>query len=223
MASNLVSGDTNNTGDVFIYDRNLDSLQRVTNASGVQANGNLAAPNISSDGRFVVFVSSASNLVAGDTNSYNDIFVYDREANSVERVSVSSAGAQSNNISQNGAPSSDGRFIVFKSTATNLVSGDTNAYSDIFLHDRVTHTTEKISMSSTGAGTNQDSFEPDISADGRFVVFQSRASNLVSGDTNNTGDIFVYDRTTQITERISISNTGVQGNQSSITPGISTD
>ena len=130
-----------------------------------------------------------------------------------ERVSVSSGGAQGNWDSEDPAISADGRFVAFYSYSTSLVPGDTNDMYDIFVHDRQTGTTERVSVSSGGAQGNGDSGGEAISAGGRFVAFGSDASNLVPGDTNGVSDILVHDRQTGTTERVSISSDGAQGNE----------
>ena len=159
-------------------------IQRVSVASsGVQGNGRSCCPSISADGRFVAFASEASNLVPGDTNGAWDVFVYDRQTGEITRVSVASDGAQGNGDSGGPAISADGRFVAFYSSASNLVPGDTNGVEDVFVHDRLTGQTTRVSVASDGAQGNDLSWQPSISADGRFVAFASRASNLVPGDT----------------------------------------
>ena len=117
---------------------------------------------------------------------------------STERVSVDSAGNQANSFSFGSAISGDGRFVAFWSNADNLVVGDTNGASDVFVHDRQTDVTERVSVDSAGNQGNSHSLEPAISADGRFVAFRSYANNLVPGDTNSTADVFVHDRKTRV-------------------------
>ena len=176
------------------------TTERVSVSSGgAQGNGYSFDPAISADGRFVAFASDATNLVPGDTNSTADVFVRDRQTGTTRRVSVSSGGAQGNDVSSDPAISADGRFVAFKSDATNLVPGDTNDSDDIFVHDRQTGTTRRVSVSSGGAQGNGDSLSPAISADGRFVAFESCATNLVPGDTNDAIDVFVHDRQTGTT------------------------
>ena len=160
-------------------------------------NGQVISPSISSNGRFVAFASNASNLVAGDPNGQGsnniiyDIFVYDRDTNSIELLTPGG-----NRHSLQPSISADGRFVVFDSRATNLVSGDSSdQVVDVFLYDRNTDTTQKIT-----AGGNDDSRSPTISGDGRFIAFESRAGNLVAGDTNGSFDIFVFDTLTDTTE-----------------------
>jgi hypothetical protein len=136
----------------------------------------------------------ATNLVVGDTNFGYDVFVHDRTSGTTERASVDSGGLQGNSLSRSPSISADGRYVAFGSYATNLVPGDTNNRSDVFVHDRQGGTTERASVGSDGAEGNDDSQFPSISADGRYVAFVSRASNLVSDDTNNALDVFVRDR-----------------------------
>jgi uncharacterized repeat protein (TIGR02543 family) len=223
-ASNLVSGDTNGYQDIFVHDRDTGATTRVSvDSSGAQANSAALNPVISSDGRFVSFYSYASNLVSGDTNGVNDIFVHDRNTGITTRVSVDSSGVQGNGISYDTSISGDGRFVAFYSTSTNLVSGDTNRVDDIFVHDRNTGITTRVSTDSSGTQGNDDSFNPAISSDGRYVAFHSSASNLVSNDTNGTLDVFVHDRNTGITTRVSVDSSGAEGNGFSWEPAFSGD
>ncbi|MEZ4512377.1 MAG: thrombospondin type 3 repeat-containing protein [Chloroflexota bacterium] len=222
-ASNLVSGDTGRD-DVFVHDRQTGETSRVSvNSSGDQGNSFSVLPSISSDGRFVAFTSYASNLVSGDTNGSHDVFVHDRQTGTTSRVSVDSSGSEGNGLSVYSSISSDGRFVAFQSRASNLVTGDTNNRDDIFVHDRQTGATSRVSVGSSGSQGNHFSFSPSISGDGRFVAFESYASNLVSGDTNGVPDIFVHDRQTGATSRISVNSSGSQGNSFSIFPSISSD
>ncbi len=223
-ATNLVSGDTNGLSDVFVHDRQTSQTTRVSvDSSGVQGGSDAYNPSISTDGRYVTFESEATNLVSGDTNGLNDIFVRDRQTNQTIRVSVDSSGIQGDNNSHSASISADGHYVVFYSYASNLVSGDTNSSSDIFVRDLQTNQTSRVSVNSSGVEGDSDSFAPSISADGRYVAFHSFASNLVSGDTNNTYDIFVRDRQTGQTSRVSIDSSGVEGNSNSYNPSISAD
>jgi Tol biopolymer transport system component len=157
--------------------------------SGAPGNGDSVRPFVSGDGEFVAFRSQASDLVVGDTNGRWDIFVRDLTNGTTERVSVSSSGAQSDHDSFEPGLSDDGRFVVFRSMATNLVDGDANARVDIFVHDRVAHETALVSAP-PGGSSNGHSFQPAISGDGAWVVFESDATNLVAGDTNGARDVF---------------------------------
>ena len=200
------------------------TTERVSvSSSGGQANATSCCSAISGDGRFVAFRSQATNLVAGDTNATGDIFVHDRQTGATTRVSVDSAGNEGNGGSSSPAISGDGRFVAFQSAATNLVAGDTNAIKDIFVHDRQTGATTRVSVDSAGAQANDNSFRPAISDDGRFVAFRSDATNLVAGDTNGVRDVFVHDRQTGATERVSVDSAGAQGNDRSDNPDISRD
>ena len=250
-ANNLVAGDTNAAIDIFVRDTCLGatgctpSTVRVSVASdGTQANGDSAVPSISADGRFVSFGSLASNLVAGDTNAFGDVFVRDTCLGaagctpSTVRVSVASDGTQGDDTSDSFSISADGRFVAFESDASNLVAGDTNLATDIFIRDTCrgatgcTPSTVRVSVASDGTQANGNSFGnangAAVSADGRFVAFQSDASNLVADDTNAASDIFVRDTClgatgcTPSTVRVSVASDGTQtgggGSRFSISP-----
>jgi len=223
-ASNLVGGDTNDVVDIFVRDRQTGQTTRVSvSSSGAQSDERSDRPSISNDGRYVAFYSYATNLVANDTNEAYDAFVHDRQTGLTTRVSVSSAGAQGNAPSFHPTLSYDGRYVVFYSDASNLVADDTNDKDDVFVHDRQTGQTTRVSVNSAGEQGNSDSYICDISGDGRYVAFHSWASNLVAGDTNNTGDVFVRDMETGETTLVSRSTSGGQGNASSGVPSISVD
>ncbi len=215
-SDNLVIGDTNGAVDVFVRDRLLGTTELVSvSSTGEQADADssLGGLTISADGRYVVFDSRATNLVAGDTNGHNDVFVRDRQSGTTERISVSSTGDPGNFNTVGGVSiSADGRYVAFASASTNLVESDTNGAIDVFVRDRKLGTTELVSVSSTGAQGHGLSFPPVISADGRFVAFRSSASNLVDGDTNNGTDIFIRDRQLGTTELVSASSSGQIGN-----------
>jgi Tol biopolymer transport system component len=201
------------------------ATQRVSvDSSGVQGETTSDQPIVSADGRYVAFVGYGSNLVAGDTNNSADAFVRDTVAGTTERVSVSTAGDEGDANVQQVSLSPDGRYVVFASYASNLVAGDTNGVSDIFVRDRTLGTTERVSVDSTGLEANSDSDVPAIGADGRFVVFESLATNLVPGDgTGNNFDVFVHDRATGVTERVSVSTSGGDPNGGSRGPTVSAD
>jgi len=224
-ASNLVAGDTNGDEDIFVRDTQTGQTTRISvSSSGTQADGGSFYPAISADGRFIAFMSDASNLISGDTNGLTDIFLHDRQTSVTTRVSVSSNGQQGNNISESYVSiSGDGRLIAFNSEATNLVDGDTNGFSDVFVHDRQTGITERVSLDSNDAQTNEGSSNPSISANGRFVAFSSSATNLVSGDTNTHSDIFVRDRQTGVTTRVSVNSSGVEADRGARDASISGD
>ena len=163
---------------------NLDSR-------GQQANLAAAYATISADGRYVVFGSMATNLAPSDTNPAIDVFVRDRASGSTSMVDFSSSGEQANNYTSRGTISADGRYLAFKSTADNLVPGDTNGLMDIFVRDLEKGITRRVSVSSVGAQADGFSSEPTISADGRHVAYYSEAVDLVEHDTNWRWDVFV--------------------------------
>ncbi len=223
-ANTLVPGDTNGVSDIFLRDRWNGTTVRVSvGAGGVQGNNESWFPSISSDGRYIAFMSRASNLVLGDTNAADDVFVHDRVTGATDRVSVSGGGAQGDLRSDMPSISANGRLVAFRSVATNLVPGDTNASDDVFVHDRATGATERISVATGGGQGDHGSAAPTISSDGRFVAYTSYASNLVPGDTNGTFDVFLYDRRSGTTERVSVATGGVQGNNQSTFASISAD
>jgi Tol biopolymer transport system component len=194
-ATNLVPGDTNASSDIFVHNLLTGRTIRVSvDSAGVESNGPGNGAAISGDGRFVVFSSDAFNLVPGDTNGMTDIFIRDQKAGTTSRVSVDAAGSEADASSSLPAISADGRFVAFVSDATNLAPGDTNAIQDVYLRDRTAGTTTRVSVAAAGGDPDGLSYDPAISADGRFVAFGSRASNLVAGDTNATDDIFLCDR-----------------------------
>ncbi len=224
VATNLAPGDTNDENDIFIHDRQTGITERVSvDSAGNQADGSSDAPAISANGRFVTFVSTASNLVPADINGETDILVHNRQTGITERVSIDSAGNQADGSSEGPAISADGRFVAFVSAASNLVPSDTNRESDVFVHDRQTRATERVSVDSAGSQADGSSAAPAISPDGRFVAFESKAGNLVPGDTNGESDIFIHDRETGITQRVSVDSAGSQADGSNDAPAISAD
>ena len=190
-----------------------------------EANGSSRGSSISANGRYVAFWSYATNLVPDDTNESADVFVRDRLAGTTERVSVDSDENEANGQSHFPAISADGRYVAFWSYASNLVADDTNERDDIFVRDRLAGTTERVSVDSDGNEANENSTFPAISAGGRYVAFPSFASNLVPNDTNSLWDVFVHDRITGTTQRVSVDSDGNEGNDSSswVSPGISPD
>ena len=223
-APNLVPGDTNNSDDVFVRDLLTNTTTRVSvGSAGNQGNSSSSTTSISADGRFVVFDSNANNLVSGDTNNSDDVFVRDLSTNTTTRVSVDSVGNQGNDRSGFASITADGRFVAFHSNANNLVSGDTNNSDDVFVRDLSTNTTTRVSVDSAGNQAIGFSRFASISADGRFVAFDSDANNLVPGDTNNSRDIFVRDLSTNTTTRVSVDSAANQGNRDSYFPSISSN
>jgi Tol biopolymer transport system component len=236
MSDNLVAGDTNNTQDVFLHDRDPDGngifdegngvTTRVSvRSNGAQANSASGFPMVSADGSTVVYYSYATNLVGMDTNGAADVFAYDRLTGKTTRMSVDSAGVQANDASYYSAVSADGQLVAFSSHAGNLVAGDSNGALDVFVRDRTAGTTTRVSVDSTGVEGNAGGDVPAISADGNVVSFMSTATNLVAGDTNAVADVFVHDRTSAATERVSVDSAGTEANgeSDSIVLGLSAD
>jgi hypothetical protein len=209
-ATNLVANDTNNAGDAFVRDTVAGTTERVSvSADGEQGNANVNQVWMTPDGRYVAFSAYASNLVPNDTNNAADIFITDRVAGTIERVSVDSTGQQSNNDSQVPAMSPDGRYVVFESVASNLVPDDGTANDfDVFLHDRQTGSTERVSLSVTGGDPDSGSRGPRVSADGRYVAFFSAATNLVADDAKDWLDVFVRDRQAGTTTLATVDSNG---------------
>lgn len=209
---------------IYLYDRQAHTTEIVSVSSfGMQANARSAWPAMSADGRYVTFQSRANNLVPGDTNDLLDIFVRDRQLRTTERISVSSTGVQGNKHAYGGAISADGRYVLFSTESDNMVSGDTNGTSDVFLRDRQTNTTTRISVNPNGVQGNGYSYSGLISADGQIIAFTSNADNLVPGDTNGATDVFVYTRVSHKIERVSMHSTGAEGNNWSAAGSLSAD
>ncbi len=222
FANNLVVGDTNGQADAFVHNRTTGVTQRISvDSLGNQSDSGTSGVAFSGDGNIVAFYSGASNLVPGDTNTYSDVFTHDLSTGITERVSVSSSGSEGDRWSLLPTLSFDGRYVAFESHSTNLVPGDTNDEADIFVHDRVLGTTERVSVNSKGVQADDFSTGPEISDDGRYVVYMSLAKNQMPGDSNSYYDICLYDRVSGILEKISTSSAGVHGNGHSWWPSVS--
>ena len=187
-----------------------------------EGNGASLLPSVSDDGRYTAFISAANNLVPGDVNGQNDAFVTDHLAHTTTRVSIASNGNEANGPTLEAAISANGRVVAFSSVASNLVAGDNNNVSDVFMHDRSTGNTARISVNAGGAQGNGPSFAPSVSATGQIVSFHSSATNLVPADNNNVDDVFRFD-VVGLLDRVSINNGGGQGNGASTLPAISAD
>lgn len=241
-ASNLRAGKPGEVTDIYLVDRTgavLDWVSR--SAAGGEPNGGSGDIALSRDGQMVAFASAASNLVPGDTNLADDVFVRDRRARITHRVSVNSIGGEANDDS--GAPSlsDDGRVVAFTSNASTLASfmpgtqslpqfifnrfnmGDENFVSDVFVHDLVSGHTELVSVSTDGVQGVAESYEASISGDGTKVAFASFSSALVPGDLSPGSEIFLRDLTIRQTSRVSVAEDDRQGNGMSVQPAISAD
>jgi Tol biopolymer transport system component len=223
-AHNLVLGDTNHVTDAFVRDRMTGTTERVSLADdGSEGNSSTTGVSISANGRWVAFSSFASNFVPGDDNGAFDVFLRDRVTGRTVLVSEAVGGGPGDGPSSGVAVSNDGRHVAFFSDATDLVPGDGNATTDIFVRDVAAGTTERVDVSSdeeeanspSGISVHGGSAKPDISADGRYVTFESSASNLVPGDTNGAIDSFRRDRLAGTTDRVSISDVEEQADDDS--------
>jgi Tol biopolymer transport system component len=225
VASNLVANDTNSVEDVFVRDLKTRTNDRVSVDSyeGELTQDSLA-PSISDDGRYVAFETTASADII-DGNGVNDIYLRDRLAGTTTLVSATTGLiiTQADDASFDPAISGDGTHIVFTSLATNLVTGDTNAKTDVFELDLTTDTLTRVSVATGGGQLNGNSGLPSVSTDGRYVAFASDATNAVAGDTNGTRDIFVRDTVGGATERVSVSSSGTEASGTSQSPTISGD
>lgn len=208
----LVPFDSNDAADIFVRDQKEGITRRVSvSSTGAQSNGNsYGVSSLSADGRYVVFSSDGDNLVAGDTNSATDIFLHDLKTDTTERISVGSDGAEANSDSYGPYISYDGRYVVFTSSAENLVANDQNNKNDVFIRDRKTGTTSIVSVSTNGVQGNEAGFAVGISGNGKFVVFESDASTIVDSDTNQGQDIFLHEVLSGNTSRISVSTDGTE-------------
>jgi Tol biopolymer transport system component len=198
-ATNLVPHDVNTVPDVFLRDRSTGTteVESVGRNGGpaialpdqndpVHRSGGSFEPDITPNGRWVAFTSNAIDLVPGDLNLAFDIFVRDRATKQTQRVSVGTNGLDANGASTNPVLSADGRYVAFESDATNLVPGDTNGYTDVFVRDRLTGKTTRVSVGANGVQADNMSFTPSISADGRYVAYTTEATNIVAGATGQT-------------------------------------
>jgi Tol biopolymer transport system component len=224
-ATNLVPGTRPRVSQIYVRS-GTGPVRRVSVAFGGQPDADCSQPAISADGRYVAFSSAADNFVAGDDNAASDIFVADLSLGTVRRVSVSSKGAQANGASVNPSISGDGRYVSFTSTARNLVPRDHNHVADVFVHDTRTGQTRLVSTSTRGHQQNASVAVPftqvsSLSADGHYIVFDSDATNLVSGDRNSHTDVFRHSLISGTTTLVSQSSLARQGNNDSFSPATS--
>jgi Tol biopolymer transport system component len=210
-STNLVSGDTNQRTDVFLR----DVVAGTTIAISVDVTGTTLGndwswlPVISGDGALVAFASDATNLVAGDTNGWQDVFVRDWAAGTTLRASVDSAGVESNYLSYEPCLAGDGSAVAFTSWASNLVANDVNVCIDVFVHEIATGVTSLASVDSNTNQGNSNSFRPWINSDGSVVVFQTWADNFAPGDLNHQSDVIVHERAAAVTTCVSFNGVGL--------------
>ena len=256
-ATNLVANDKNKIIDIFVHDRDSDgdgvfdepgaviTILVSISSDGTPANGHCEVSSISADGRYVAFASSADNLVEGDTDESQDIFVHDRDSDHngiydetgqvrTARVSIASDGTEANSESYNPTISGDGRFVAFDSEADNLVISDTNKAQDVFLHDRDSDqdlvfdqsnavNTTRVSVSTSGEQATAWSESPTISNDGHYIAFVSPSSNLDQNCIFSSRHIFLRDTQSGRTTCLSLSNQGTEASGDSWNPSISAD
>lgn len=204
-ASNLVAGDSNNLGDIFVRDRVAGTTTRVNVGPGnLQATADSNYPAISGDGRFVAFMSEALEF-ANNLNGQAQVFVHDRNTGTTELISRTPQNDPGLGISREPALSGDGRYIAFESNARDLAPGDGNFVNDIFVFDRVDNTMTRVSNRGDGSASSNSSYGPSISDDGRIVAFHANGSMLPE-DTNGSVDGYVFDRATQVLRRVTLSH-----------------
>jgi Tol biopolymer transport system component len=220
----LVEGEDNIHSDVFVHDRNTGETTLVSVATdGTPGNSTSLDPSISDDGRYVAFQSLSTNFIEGDTNNRRDVFLHDRQTGTTTCLSTSPGGEIGDATSIEPEVSGDGKFVVFTSTSSNLIAGDTNDSSHVFLYEIATGTTTLVSHGPGGVFSNRIAQEPTINEDGRYVAYMSDATNVVAGDNNGIYDVYLYDRMSDTTSIVSVDSQGVQGNGQSDSPSLSDD
>ena len=203
--NNLVPGDTGFDSDIFVHDLETGITEMASSGpTGIQGNDESFYPWLSGDGRYVVFESNATNLVVGGTSGSSQIFLLDRQGGGMTVVSRGLGGAEPNDDCWSASISADGNRVAYLSFADDIVAGDGNNQSDVFVWTRASDTTTRASVSSLGVEANDESMCPALSADGELVVFASIASNLVPGDANSNFDVFVHNMATAATSRVSL-------------------
>jgi Tol biopolymer transport system component len=223
-APDIVANDDNGMYDIFVRDILARTTVRVSvDKDGRDADGDSYVPTISANGRFVAFRTVAADLVDGDTNSLADIFVRDTLLGTTTRVSVDTDGGDPDGASVFPSISADGRYVAFRSEASDLVLGDANDEPDIFVRDLVAGTTVRASVDTLGGDPDGDSYYPSMSADGRMVSFRSEATDLVADDTNGLNDVFVRDLVAATTVRASVDTNGGNPNGDSLYATMSGD
>ncbi len=224
--TNLDPADTNGFADVFVYDREAGTTELVSiTGSGVEGDLGAGRPAISGDGRYVAFGSRSTTFHPADVNGLSDVFVKDRVTGTLTLVSARPEGLPGNGHSDRPAISADGRFVAFESNSTDLGPPDHPMYTtiDVFVRDLVTNTTTVVDRTVFGGPPIGQCQRPRLSADGRFVVFDSENNDLVIGDTNNRPDVFFHDRLLGQTLRINLSGIDQQSNGYAGSPAISAD
>jgi Tol biopolymer transport system component len=224
QATNLVADDTNGVSDVFVHDQRTGVTRRVSLAAdGTQADGMSFSPALSASGRYVAFLSEATNLVPGLASTHANVYVRDLKTGAIKMVSVAPDGAAGDLDSLDVTVSSNGRRVAFSSAADNLVEADGHVGWDIFVRDMKKGVTMLVTQGLAGAAADADSRQATISRSGKWLAFTSDATNLVSGDTNGFTDIFRMKLKTRLVDRVSISSDGVESNGNSDQPALGKD
>ena len=221
-ATNLVADDTNGASDIFLRDLVAGTTQRVSVAAdGTQGDGDSLLPRVSGTGRYVAFVSQAQNLVALDDNNSRDVFVRDLKTGAMEIASVSTGGAAANGHCDTLSLSANGRYVAFDSRAGNLDVADEHEGLDVFLRDRRKHTTKLVSKVAGDGVVDGASTQPALSGNGKWLAFSSGATSLVPGDLNEATDVFRVKLKSSYLERVSVSSTGSEADNTSDSPALS--
>jgi hypothetical protein len=226
-ATNLVTGDTNGTSDVFVRQLQDAPIQQVSVSSddvgGAEGNADSYAGTASDDGQYVVFASRASNLAANSTNGQAGIFIRDLATRTTTLVSGPSGGGQADGDASFPSISSNGQLVAFNSDATNLAAGNPSGYQQVYVWNLDTGALERASQTNDGTAGNGDSTEPALSGDGSRVAFRSIATNLATGDTNGADDVFVQDLAQHLISRVNVTSKLTQANNSSFGPSLNND
>ncbi len=222
-ATNLVAGTSKNVNEIYVRVGSGPLRVLTVGFGGVQPDADSSQPVVSANGRFVAFTSSADDLIAGDDNGNSDVFVVDLVTGSLTRASVTSSGVQARGASYNPSISADGHLVSFTSGARNLTRGLRKRFPNVFVHDMNSRQTRLVSVSNRRREQNASIAPPftqfsEISGDGRYVVFDSDATNLVGGDTNGHTDVFRHDLTNGRTILMSRNSRGREGNNDSFAP-----
>lgn len=223
--------------NIFVYDRETEKTRWITRGlNGEYPNETSLVPTISADGRYIVYMSRAGNLVEGDTNNAQDIFLYDQKTQQTTLISMATDGTKGNNFSTRPVISADGQFVAYTSFSDNLVPNDTNQTGDVFVYTIATGETTRVSVGTEGQQADAFSELPTLSNNGQWIVFDSAATNLSTEDTNTTcdnngdkkfeencRDVYLYDQQSGTVQRVSVSSGGAETDKLSLSGHISGD
>lgn len=211
MATNLAENIPEGTWQIYVHEIETGRTDLLTRGyDGLPGNANSFDPYPSKDGMTVGFESRATNLHPDDTNDFFDVYAADRRAGEMRWISRGPGGIPPNDESFYARPTADGAEIVFNSEAWNLVPGDNNFATDVFIYDMGSGDIERINITEFGIESNGVSFWGHLSGDGRYCVFSSGGFTLVPDDTNFSFDVFVKDRQTGVVRRVSVASDGTE-------------